>query len=77
MEASLINADGIAVPTKIPRTIFRTLVPAKFITSIPMRLSSPYLTIVAPIARDPAMNQTASWAYVATTFLGSVIPKNN
>ncbi len=50
---------------------------AKFITSIPMRLSRPYLTIVAPIAKDPAINQTASWAYVATTFFGSVIPKNN
>ena len=62
IDASLMKADGIAVPTNIPRTTFLTFVPDKFITNIPIRLSRPYLTIVAPIAREPAINQTASCA---------------
>ena len=77
MEASLIKADGMAVPSKSPITIMRVLEPDIFITSIPMRLSSPYFTSVAPMANDPAINQTASWAYVKTMCDGAVIPKNN
>ena len=56
------NAVGIAVPSRIPITIIRVFVPAKLITSIPTRLSKPYFTSVAPRAREPAINHTASWA---------------
>ena len=56
------NAVGIAVPSSIPITIDRVLVPARLTTSIPTLLSRPYFTRVAPKANDPAMNHTASWA---------------
>ena len=60
IDASLIKADGMAVPSKSPTTIIRVLEPDIFITSIPIRLSNPYFTSVAPMANDPAINQTAS-----------------
>ena len=62
MDASFIKAEGIAVPSNRPRTIFLVLLPESFTTSIPILLSNPYLTSVDPIASDPAINQTASWA---------------
>ena len=54
------NAVGIAVPRRMPITIIRVLVPAMFTTNIPTRLSRPYFTNVAPKAKEPAINQTAS-----------------
>ena len=62
MDASLIKAEGIAVPRIRPRTIFLVLLPESLTTSIPILLSNPYFTSVDPIASDPAINQTASWA---------------
>ena len=62
IEASFINADGMAVPSRRPRTMLRVLVPESLTTSIPIRLSSPYFTSVEPMASDPAINHTASCA---------------
>ena len=45
-----------------PSTIFLVLFPESFTTSIPILLSNPYFTSVDPMAKDPAINQTASWA---------------